>query len=73
MVKQVDYHAVPELIGRNKASAVYFKEEWIRLVGSCELLFARSVEGRKILLKSRIKSLASQFENKVERVNEWRK
>ncbi len=72
-IKQVDYHTVPELIGRNKAAAVYFKDEWTRLVGPCDLVFARSVEGRKILLKSRIKSLAAQFENNIERINEWRK
>lgn len=71
-LKQKDYHAVPEVLSRNKASAVYFKDEWERLVGSCDLIFARTVAGRKTLLKSRIKSLASQFENKTERVNKWK-
>lgn len=71
-IKQKDYHAVPEVLSRNKASAVYFKDEWEKLVGSCDLIFARTVAGRKTLLKSRIKSLASQFENKTERVNKWK-
>ncbi|MBE9600481.1 DEAD/DEAH box helicase family protein [Pedobacter sp. MC2016-24] len=72
-LEQKDYHAVPEVLSRNKAIAVYFKDEWEKIVGPCDLIFSRTISGRKILLKSRIKSLASQFENKIERVNKWRK
>lgn len=72
-IKQKDYHAVPEVLSRNKALAVYFKDEWERLVESCNLVYARTVEGRKALLRSRIRSLASQFENNIERVNKWRR
>ena len=71
-LKQKDYHAVPEVLSRNKAAAVYFKEEWEKHVGACDLIFARTIEGRKTLLISRIKSLASQFEDKIERANKWR-
>ena len=71
-LKQKDYHAVPEVLSRNKASAVYFKDEWEKHVGSCDLIFARAIEGRKTLLRSRIHSLASEFENKIERLNKWR-
>lgn len=70
--KQKDYHAVPDIIGKNKNQAVYFKNQWEKLVGNCDLIFTRTIEGRKLLLKSRIKSLAKQFENKVEHVNKWR-
>lgn len=70
--KQKDYHAVPEILSRNKASAEYFKNEWLRLVGPCDLIFARNIAGRKLLLKSRIRSFASQLENKTERVSKWR-
>lgn len=71
-VKQKDYHSVPEILGRNKNLAEYFKNQWERLVGSCDLIFTRTLEGRKILLKSRVKSLAAQFDSKVEHVNKWR-
>lgn len=71
-LKQKDYHSVPEVLSRNKATAVYFKDEWEQLVGACDLIFARTIEGRKTLLRARIKSLASEFENKIERVNKWR-
>lgn len=69
---QKDYHSVPDLVGRNKSFAVYFERQWRRLVGACELVFTRTVEGRKLLLKSRIHSLASEFEDKTERINKWR-
>lgn len=69
---QKDYHSVPEIIGRKKQSAEYFKKQWRRLVGACNLVYTRTIEGRKLLLKSRIHSLASAFEDKTERINKWR-
>jgi hypothetical protein len=60
------------LIGRNKKTAEYFESQWRRLVGSCGLIYTRTIEGRKILLKSRINSLSSEFEEKTERINKWR-
>jgi len=71
-VKQKDFHSVPEILGRNKNMAEYFKNQWERLVGSCDLVFTRTIDGRKLLLKSRVKSLAAQFDDKVEHVNKWR-
>lgn len=71
-IKQKDYHSVPDTLGRNKNLAEYFQNQWERLVGACELIFTRTIEGRKLLLKSRLKSLAAQFDDKVEHVNKWR-
>jgi superfamily II DNA or RNA helicase len=71
-IKQKDYHSVPEILGRNKDIAAYFKNQWERLVGTCELIFTRTIDGRKLLLKSRIKSLSAQFDDNVEHVNKWR-
>ncbi len=69
---QKDYHSVPETLGRNKDLAAYFKYQWELLVGSCELIFTRTIDGRKLLLKSRIKSLSVQFDDQMEHVNKWR-
>lgn len=71
-VSQKDYHSVPELIGRNKSLAEYFYYQWLLLVGSADLVYARSIEGRKILLRSRLNSLAAQFQKKVEYISKWR-
>lgn len=71
-VKQKDYHSVPEILGRNKKLAEHFQNQWERLVGSCDLIFTRTLDGRKTLLKSRVKSLAAQFNDTVEHVNKWK-
>jgi len=70
--EQKDYHSVPEIIGRNKKLAEHFKEKWKELVGNCDLIFTRTIEGRKLLLQSRIKSLAAQFDKKTQRINKWK-
>lgn len=72
LIQQKDYHAVPELLGKNKILAEYFNNQWQRLVGDSELVFTRTIEGRKLLLKSRTKSLAAQFENEVVHINKWK-
>lgn len=70
---QKDYHAVPDLIGRRKEYAIDFRNQWMKQVGSCELIFTRTIAGRKMLLRSRLLSLSAQLEEeKVERVNKWR-
>lgn len=72
MIQQKDFHAVPEIIGRNKDSASFFCNQWEERVGDCELVYARTLEGRKLLLQARIKSLSAQFDNEAELVNKWR-
>ena len=72
ILSQKDYHSVPETIGRKKEFAEHFESQWRDIVGACELVFTRTVEGRKLLIKSRIHSLASEFEDKTERVNNWK-
>jgi hypothetical protein len=66
VVKQEDYHPVPEVLGRNKALAEFFTNEWQARAGNCDLVFTRNIEGRKLLLKCRLKSLSAQFEERVE-------
>jgi len=69
---QKDYHSVPEILGRNKNFAEYFKMQWQRHVGDCNLIFTRTITGRQILLRSRGKSLSAQFADEVERVSKWK-
>lgn len=69
-----DYHAVPEILGKNKANAEYFSQKWTELVGECELIYTRTIEGRKRLLEMRIKSLSSHFNEDwhPEQVSKWK-
>lgn len=72
-INQQDYHAVPEVIAKNKKPSEYFAEQWQTLVGNCELIFTRNPEGRKLLLESKVKALANQLDdNKIETVSKWR-
>lgn len=68
---QKDYHSVPEIIGRQKQYAEYFEKLWLDHVGSCKLIYTRQVAGRKHLVQAQINSLASEFQDKSERVNKW--
>ncbi|WP_437921550.1 DEAD/DEAH box helicase family protein [Sphingobacterium sp. LRF_L2] len=69
--EQIDYHAVPEIIGRNKSTAQYFETQWREKVGPTSLLFTRNLKGRKLLLQARLKSLSAQFEVRSEHVSKW--
>ncbi|QNK64654.1 DEAD/DEAH box helicase family protein [Pedobacter sp. PAMC26386] len=69
---QADYHAVPEILARNKNLAEYLMAQWSALVGPCKLIFTRTLEGRKLLLQSRMQSLSSEFVQKTEQVNKWK-
>ncbi|TFF35652.1 DEAD/DEAH box helicase family protein [Mucilaginibacter psychrotolerans] len=71
-IKQKDFHTVPEYLGRNKESASYFAQQWEKKVGPCELIYTRTVAGRKILVQSRLKSLSSEFVEKNERISKWK-
>lgn len=72
LLKQKDFHSVPEALGKKKALATGFKWHWQKFVGKCELVFSRNPEGRAALLKARFNSLASEFKDKPERTNRWK-
>ncbi|MEQ9229530.1 MAG: hypothetical protein RIF46_02535, partial [Cyclobacteriaceae bacterium] len=70
-INQKDYHAVPELLGKHKTLATKFEKNWRQFVGRCNMVFTKNPEGRALLLKARFHSLASEFQEKVERTNRW--
>lgn len=72
IIKQKDYHAVPELLGRKKATTDVFIRKWAVHVGDCDLIYTRTPEGRKMLLKSRMEALSTQLEDNIDRVNKWK-
>lgn len=71
-IKQKDYHSVPNILGQNKRSAEYFENQWESFVGSCKLIYTRTIEGRKLLLQYRIKSLSANFTTNTEHINKWK-
>lgn len=71
-IKQKDFHTVPEYLARNKDTASYFAQQWEKMVGPCELIYTRTIAGRKMLVKSRLQSLSSEFIGKNQRISIWK-
>jgi hypothetical protein len=67
-----DFHAVPDVIGLNKNRAKVFQKHWRRAVGPCELVFTRSIEGRKMLLQARQDSLSGHLAWRSDRTSQWK-
>jgi superfamily II DNA or RNA helicase len=67
-----DYFAVPDVLARKKEFAEFFAKKWGRLVGPVQLVYARTPEGRRILLRARMHSLAGAFQKRSERVSCWK-
>jgi len=67
-----DYHVVPQVLGRNKEFAECFRKMWAKYVGPTELVYTRSVKGRRILLKARGSAMSASFQRRSERVRSWK-
>src|SRR5882724_11415650 len=67
-----DYFAVPDILARKKEFAEFFAKRWGRLVGPVRLVYARTPEGRRMLLRARVHSLAGAFQKLSERVSCWK-
>lgn len=72
IIQRKDYHSVPSLIGTNEKNASHFLNMWEKCVGPSMLIYTRSQEGRKILLNARVKSMASTFQKRSDRVTCWK-
>ena len=66
-----DYHAVPKALGRNKDLAEFFRKAWATHVGRTDLVYTRSPEGRRSLLKARARSMSQDFQRRAERLRSW--
>lgn len=71
-ISRKDYHSVPSLLGNKEKNASFFHSMWQKLIGPSELIYTRSGEGRKVLLKARVNSLSSAFIKRSERVSCWK-
>lgn len=68
---RVDYHAVPAALAVRKEYAERFAELWIARVGASDLVFARTAQGRRLLLRARASSFAAGFQRSVDRRSVW--
>ncbi|NGP45944.1 DEAD/DEAH box helicase family protein [Bacillaceae bacterium SIJ1] len=67
-----DYHAIPDEIGRKKEYTQLFEEKWQKKLGQASAIFTRNVDGRKILLKARVKAMSGKFVKRTERKSVWK-
>ncbi|MDN3641002.1 DEAD/DEAH box helicase family protein [Simiduia curdlanivorans] len=71
LLTQRDYHAVPYCLANQKKRAQHFAEAWLRQVGSSDLIYTRSLEGRARLHRARLANLAHQLKAPIERARRW--
>jgi len=67
-----DYFAVPDVLARKKEFAEMFAGKWRRFVGPVNLVYTRTPEGRRLLLRARIHSFAAAFQKRAERLSCWK-
>ena len=67
-----DYFAVPDILARRKEFAEFFARRWRRVVGPIELIYTRTPEGRRRLVRARAHSLSAAFQKRSERVSCWK-
>lgn len=72
LIFREDYFAVPDVLARKKEFAEAFAQRWNRLVGPVQLVFTRTPEGRRVLLRARNHSLSGAFQKRTERVSCWK-
>jgi hypothetical protein len=66
-----DYHAVPLRFAVKKELAQVFYAAWSKYVGPTELIYTRSQQGRRLLVKARMKAFSSNFAQLVKRQDRW--
>ena len=69
-LKQIDYYAIPSIIGLNKKNVLIFKEIWKRRIGYCNIVYTRTETGREVLLKARMKAY-SNIQKQTKKSNRW--
>ncbi|MEN5310289.1 DEAD/DEAH box helicase family protein [Chryseobacterium cucumeris] len=64
------YYPIPEIFAKNKKNAELFKKLWDKMIGKSEIVFTRTIEGRKILLKLRFQALLNR-NGRIEHLHKW--
>lgn len=68
--KKQDYYPLPEVFGRNKKIAEFFLKQWNHNFGNGSLVFTRTVEGRKLLLKIRFDTML-RTDMQIRHLSRW--
>ena len=66
-----DYHAVPRALPSDKEKAMLFHNHWQRRLGPADLIYTKSDDGRRQLLKARARTFANAFQPRAHRLDRW--
>jgi superfamily II DNA or RNA helicase len=66
-----DYHTVPLRLGVKKETAQMFYKAWCKYVGPTEMIYTRTDEGKKLLLKAKMRAFSTLFAKQVKREDRW--
>ena len=69
--RRVDFHAVPRVLGVNRERAAALQDAWRRRLGPTELIYTRNGDGRRQLLRARMRAFSAGFATRTERSDRW--
>ena len=69
LFSRYSYKNVPSLLGKNKNFAQYFENEWNKKISKCELVYTKTMEGRKELIHAINSGLGN---SNIQRVKIWK-
>ena len=69
-LKQVDYHAIPSIFSRSKKCVELLREFWEDEIGPCNIIYTRTIRGRKFLLRAR-ENAFSALNSKNKQISRW--
>ena len=55
----------------NKRYVELFKKLWNKYIGDCDIVYTRTPEGRKMLLKARKHAFSASNRKKAKRLSKW--
>lgn len=61
-----EYYSVPEIFGRQKERALVFEKHMRRVLGRYRVVYTRTPEGRKILLRARTRSFVNKNQSALQ-------
>ena len=70
-ISQTDYFAIPSAISPNKKGVEIFKGLWKLYIGDCDIIYTRSAEGRRVLLKARKYAFSAVKKKASKRLSKW--
>ena len=67
------YYNIPKIFSNNKENAQSFADLWSKAIGKVELIYTKSAEGRKELLKARMQNMNLKDKmSRKQKMTDWK-